>query len=267
MHGDFEVTASFEILKAEKPLEGGGVGPELYLRTIDGWSTFVAMTRMLRVDDDEPELTAVWGERIDGQPRYHLKHEKTDLKACRFRIARAGPTVRYLVAPKDSDSFREVSRNEFGTKDLDMVRIMGQVHGSSALDVLWKDLTIRAEALPGLAGVKSTGEGRSTSSWIIVSGLAGAGAAALGAWLWWNGAARRQGGITSKGPRGDHNHAQSRSRRDRGLASVGMVRLAGASGRVAGSSPRTRWTGTLSTSPRLPARPPRPSRGRSRPAS
>jgi hypothetical protein len=45
VHGDFEITASFEILKADKPREGGGVGPELYLRTVDGWSTFVAKTR------------------------------------------------------------------------------------------------------------------------------------------------------------------------------------------------------------------------------
>jgi hypothetical protein len=146
------------------------------------------MTRMVRVGDDEPELTAVWAEKIDGTPRYHVKHEKTNLKACRFRITRAGSTVRYLVAPTDSDSFREVSRNEFGTKDLDMVRIMAQVNGSAAaLDVLWKDLAIRAEALPGLARVKSSEQGRPTS-WIILSGLAGA--AALGAGLWWNGSRR-----------------------------------------------------------------------------
>ena len=34
--------------------------------------------------------------------------DRTDLKAGRFRIARAGSTVHYLVAAKDSDAFREV---------------------------------------------------------------------------------------------------------------------------------------------------------------
>ena len=156
------------------------------------------MTRMLRVGDDEPDLTAVWAEKIDGKPRYHVKREKTDLKAGRFRIARAGPTVRYLVALEDSDSFREVFRNELGTKDLDMVRVMGQVNGSAAaLDVVWKDLTIRAETLPGLPEMNSSEQGRPLW-WIILSGLAGA--AALGAGLWWN-RAPRHGGTTTKDPR------------------------------------------------------------------
>jgi hypothetical protein len=47
---------SIEILKAEKPKEGGVVGPELYLRTVDGWGNYVSMARLLRTSDHAPQL-------------------------------------------------------------------------------------------------------------------------------------------------------------------------------------------------------------------
>src|SRR5262249_8575557 len=150
VRGDFEVTASFEVLRAERPRDGGDVGPELYLRTVDGWDSYAAMGRMLRASAAEPQLLIAWGEKGDDKTQHHSNRERTDLKAGRFRISRVGSTVHYSVAPKDSDAFREVSRNEFGTKDLHTVRIMARVDESpAALDVLWKDLTIRAESLPG----------------------------------------------------------------------------------------------------------------------
>ena len=108
VHGDFEVTASFEILRADRPREGDGVGPELYLRAVDGWDHYASMARMLRADHAEPQLRVAWGEKGDGRPRSPGARDRTDLKAGRFRIARAGSTVHYLVAPKDSDAFREV---------------------------------------------------------------------------------------------------------------------------------------------------------------
>ncbi len=77
-----------------------------------------------------------------------------------------------------------------------MVRVMGQVNGSAAaLNVVWKDLTIRAEALPGLAPMNSSEQGR-PMWWIILSGLAGA--VAVGAGLWWNGARRAKAARRAK---------------------------------------------------------------------
>ena len=188
VRGDFEVTASYEILKAERPKDGGGVGPELYLRTVEGWGNYISMARLLRTSDDEPRLLTAWGAKVDDKLRYHGDQDKTDLKAGRLRIVRLGSTVHYLVAPKDSDAFREVSHIEFGTKDLDMVRVMAQVNGASAaLDVLWTDLTIRAEALPGFTDGKAT-ESRGSSWWAALAGLAAV--TALGIGIWWSGARR-----------------------------------------------------------------------------
>jgi hypothetical protein len=186
VHGDFEVTASFEVLGAQRPREGGNVGPELFLRTVEGWDSYASMGRMRHPSDAGPQLQIGWGEKVDGQARHHSRREKTDLKAGRFRISRVGSTVHYLVAAKDSDAFREVGRNEFGTQDLANVRIMAVVDETpSALDVLWKDLTIRAESLPGWTDGQATGPPQA-SWWVLLAGLAGV--TALGIGIWWGGA-------------------------------------------------------------------------------
>ncbi len=116
VHGDFEITASFEILRADRPREGGDVGPELFLRTVDGWGDSLSMARVLRPSESQAQLVVAWGEMSDGRVENHSRREKTDLKAGRFRIARVGPTVHYLVAERDSDAFREVFRNESGPR-------------------------------------------------------------------------------------------------------------------------------------------------------
>jgi hypothetical protein len=185
VHGDFEVTASFEVLNAERPREGGDVGPELDLQTVDGWGSYVSMGRMLRASDAEPQLLIARGEKVDGGIQHHGNREKTDLKAGRFRIARVGSTVHYFVAPKDSDAFHQVGEDEFGTKDIARVRVMAQVNESrAALDVLWKDLTIRAESLPGWTDGKPTAP-PGPSLWLLLAGLAGV--TALGIGIWWGG--------------------------------------------------------------------------------
>ena len=131
--GDFEVTASFEILRADRPRTGEeGVGPELSLRAVDGWDHYASMARMLRADNAEPQLRIAWGEKGGSRPRSPGDRDRTDLKAGRFRIARVGATLHYLVAPKGSDAFREVARSEFGTEDLANVRLMAMVNGSGA---------------------------------------------------------------------------------------------------------------------------------------
>jgi hypothetical protein len=58
----------------------------------------------------------------------------------------------YLVADGDSNSFRELYRTIFGTQDLEFVRLAATPGGSrNAVEVVWKDLTIKAQALPGFA--------------------------------------------------------------------------------------------------------------------
>jgi len=160
----------------------------LYLRAVDGWDHYASMARMLRADHAEPQLRVAWGEKGDGRPRSPAARDRTGLKAGRFRIARAGSTVHYLVAAKDSDAFRDVAQNEFGTGDHGTVPLMALVNGSgAALDVLWTDLTTRAEVLPGFTDGRHS-EPQRASWWLLLAGLSGVTALGIGAW--WIGARR-----------------------------------------------------------------------------
>jgi len=181
IHGDFEVTATFEVLKCDRPDTDTSVGPELYIRTVDGWGDYVALARQVRKEGD-PLLLAAWGQKVDGKIHYNGRSFPTSLKEGGFRIVRIGPTVHYFVAENRADWFHEVHQQEVGTKDLDMVRIMAQVNGSSAgLDVIWKDLTIRAEQLPGFTATAP--QPRRFPWWVAIAGLMGVLALAAGLWL------------------------------------------------------------------------------------
>ena len=70
-----------------------------------------------------------------------------------------------------------------------MVRIMAQVNESGAgLDVIWKDLAIAAEALPGFADGIAPEPPRRSWLWGLLGGLAGVTALAVG--IWWSGSRR-----------------------------------------------------------------------------
>ena len=189
VRGDFEVTASFEILRADRPRTGDeGVGPELSLRAIDGWDHFASMARMLRADHPEPQLRVTWGERGDGRPKSPGARDRTDLEG---RPISDRPRRGDGPLPRRPEGQRCVPRglhSEFGTEDLANVRLMALVNDSgAALDVLWTDLTIRAEALPGFTDGKPP-EPQRTSWWLLLAGLSGL--SALGIGVWWSGARR-----------------------------------------------------------------------------
>ncbi len=86
-----------------------------------------------------------------------------------------------MIAENASNSIREVRQQEFGTKEMDVVRIIAQVNGSTAaLDVIWKDLTILAEQLPGRT--LPTLPRRQFAWWIPVVALGGVLALVAGVW-------------------------------------------------------------------------------------
>ena len=53
------------------------------------------------------------------------------IKKGTFRLVRTGPTMHYLVADGDSRIPSRSSRSEFGTEDLEMVRLAAVTGGSA----------------------------------------------------------------------------------------------------------------------------------------
>jgi hypothetical protein len=144
------------------------VGPELYVRSEMGWGDFVAMARYLRKGQESPVIASTRGRKIDGKPNYHGLDVKSLEKKGKFRIVRNGPMVHFFMAEGKDDQFREVCETEFGTNDIDMVRLAAIFGGSEhEHNILWHELTIRAEALPGWVDRKSLGgSGPSSSGWM-----------------------------------------------------------------------------------------------------
>ena len=107
--------------------------------------------------------------------------------------------MHFLVAEGDSQDFREINQQELGTEDLEMGRVSAVTGNSpSAVDVLWKNLTIRAEGLPGLPG--GSPDVKPFSWWIPVLGTLVL--AIAGAVFWWRAVAQRRAAKVAKQRKG-----------------------------------------------------------------
>jgi hypothetical protein len=97
-------------------------------------------------------------------------------------LVRTGPILHYLVAEGDKPEFRQIYQVEFGAEDLEMARLAAVTGGSTAaVDVLWKDIELRAEALPGLPSTSEATPGQSPW-WVLAVTTAVAVLAGIAVW-------------------------------------------------------------------------------------
>jgi LPXTG-motif cell wall-anchored protein len=175
IHGDFQVTATFEILDAPKPRIGFGNG--VTLRLVKAPPEANAATLAWFNHPERGEVFVADDERSVGDKREH-KHEffPTSAKAGKLRIARTGSQVRFSIAEDGEGAFREVKQIDFGTEDIQMCRIAG-VTGMAPmnLDVRFTELSITADDLP----LPESGEG-TMSLWWIWLGVNVVGLSAIG---------------------------------------------------------------------------------------
>jgi Protein of unknown function (DUF1583) len=151
LRGDFEVTATYEVRGATRPKArtGPGIGPELCLRSVAGWGNCASMAWSLTESRDFPIVVGGFARTADGAGRRFGGSERAAARSGVFRIVRSGATARFLASAGEDRDFHEVYAGEFGTDDVDLVRITAIFEGSDGpLDVVWKELSIRAELLP-----------------------------------------------------------------------------------------------------------------------
>ncbi len=192
IHGDFDLRAAYEVLSVETPAGGFGVGPELLVKPPGDWDKTASLSRFVRPKDIV--YSAVIVRKVDGVTRVEGNWPAARAKKGILRLVRTGPTIHYLVAEGDDALFHEINQGEFGTEDFEMARISAVLGGSvSAIDLIWKNLTIRAESLPGLDG------GRAVATNRFAWWLPGLGVVALclvGAGVWLRAAAHRRANQT-----------------------------------------------------------------------
>jgi len=157
--GDFEITASYEILGLAPPTSGYGVGACIHLVAVSKEEHAATLSRLKRVEEgDVYAAHTAW--YADGGKREHLLrlfHTKADFG--KLRLVRIGNTLEYSVADEKSEEFRQLRRVAFTDADVELVRVSVNRNGArSAASVLWKDFTIRAAEISDLPR-RSSGPG------------------------------------------------------------------------------------------------------------
>jgi hypothetical protein len=149
LQGDFEVTTSFEVLRADQPTTGYGVGVGLYAPIDPTTHDAVSLSRRVKVNG-QAEFISNRMRTVAGQ----LKHQVASLPATaatgQLRLQRVGPRMRFFVADGAEAPFVLLAEVELGTEDLPFVRVEADTGKSdSGLELRLLTLSVRAEQLPG----------------------------------------------------------------------------------------------------------------------
>jgi hypothetical protein len=164
VHGNFEVTASFEnfrFIASEK----GSCGISLTAILQDVGKTHCTVYRGALIEEEKPNRHFVLAEfiRTPGDKPQQTWHGTTSEESTsgRLRLARVGETLYCLIAEMDSPHFRLVHSEKVGTESLLLggirlttaVNSQGRTPGRTS--VIWKDITIRAERITDWPGEDS----------------------------------------------------------------------------------------------------------------
>jgi hypothetical protein len=159
IRGDFEATVSFDVLKADRPKAGPGVGPVLYAARPFGTGAVSVARRIL--PDGKAVFLADRMQRVRGKLTHDIKSLPSTATAGKLRLTRCGAQVHCYVSEGHKPEFVQVAKIDFGTADIGMISVCGSTGESeSGLEVRLLDLSVRAESLPGLADQPSGDPGR-----------------------------------------------------------------------------------------------------------
>ena len=195
VHGDFEITASYRLLKVDKPTNGYGAGVSLWIAMETPEADAATLARFIRPKGGDVFSMDHASNDSEGKRKHKELYVPTDAKTGKLRLTRSGSTLVYLATQGNDAPFQELRREEFGAAPLKGVRIAADTGGAPVeVDVVLVDLEIRSSELSA-----STASGRQTSGtgrliWIV--GLVIGATLGLGGLLYWR---RRRGQAESPG--------------------------------------------------------------------
>ncbi len=152
--GDFEVTLSYEILHAETPLTGFGVGVALYVAKPDG-AGGSGIYRLVHPGDAQVVFRDLDRGEAAPKPRYVGGMAPCTEKIGRLRLKRTGTTLHYLwAAGTEGEEFVEFDQAEFGADPIARIRFAALTGRQPCdLDVRLFDLRIRSQKVEHAAMV------------------------------------------------------------------------------------------------------------------
>ncbi|HEY7423475.1 MAG TPA: DUF1583 domain-containing protein, partial [Gemmataceae bacterium] len=146
IHGDFEITGSFEILKADRPSTGYGVGVGLYAAIDADTNHAVSLARRLMPDGTTQFVSDRMIPTKDGLHHHPVKTLPSKAAAGKLRLQRVGSRIRFLVAEEGQSDFVLIDDVEFSAEDIHLFKFEGNTGGArSSLDCRLLDFVLRAE--------------------------------------------------------------------------------------------------------------------------
>lgn len=141
--GDFEVTATYELLAADMPKDGYGVGVSLNIATTNDLQKFLKISRVLRADAKSVFMAEYWTK---GANDWRGPQVPTEVRSGQLRLVRVGSLVRCQASEAPGKEFMTIfEKDDFGTEDMVHMRLQvtdGNKPGY-AVDARLLDLRIR----------------------------------------------------------------------------------------------------------------------------
>jgi serine/threonine protein kinase len=201
--GDFEITAGYEILRADRPHTGYGVGFELFIVIATPAQDGLGVYRVARVREGEVYMVSRNGEE-GGTRTYRQKYIPTTATSGRLRVTRAGRRATLWAAQGAADDFVELCAYDLGAEDVDKVWLAAFPGSStSAVDLRLVDLKVRSDnpvaAQPADATPAALPQQPGQRGWLAAAGAVGLAVVCtllVVAWL----AVRRRGAAPTPAP-------------------------------------------------------------------
>jgi hypothetical protein len=171
IQGDFEITATLEVLKAERPRDGFGVGASLFINKVDPVVEGSTFGRLVRPNGSQ----VIFWDQGFGKTKQELQYD-ADFRPysdnqLRLRLKRTGTQLSYLLGKGlKGDYFDELPAKEFGGNDIKQVLVRVTTGRQPVdVDVRLIDLRIRSGAVPAtpIPAVRTAEPG--SRGWLIAA--------------------------------------------------------------------------------------------------
>ncbi len=148
VHGDFEITLAYDILRIGKPTAGSCAGVSVYITMVSSTQEAATLVRGVRPSGEQVYLCHRASTPAGSKREHHGKTLLTEAQSGRLRLVRTETMLSYQAADEGSNDFHELYQTELGSADLDGVRFAADNSGSpAAVEVRLRWVSIRAENL------------------------------------------------------------------------------------------------------------------------
>lgn len=148
--GDFEITTGYEILEADRPQVGSGVGFTLYLSADTAAKDALNFRRVVRPKEGDVYNCGRYKTDPDNNRSMPENVMPAQSRIGQVRLTRIGSQLSVWAAEGPGEDFQELRQYEFVTEDVNRIELAAYQASPNPVDIRFKDFRIRAESLPGV---------------------------------------------------------------------------------------------------------------------